>query len=118
MGAKDEVGRRGEALAAAYLAEHGLEILARNWRCPYGEIDIVAREGRTIVIAEVKTRSGLGYGHPFEAITPLKLARLHRLAGLWRAEHPDVTGTLRIDAVAVIVVPGTPPLIEHLAGVA
>ena len=52
-----------------YLAEAGLQVLERNWRCPLGEIDLVAREGNETVFVEVKTRAGLGYGHPFEAIT-------------------------------------------------
>ena len=66
-----------------------------------GEIDIVAREGSTTVIVEVKTRGGAGFGHPLEAITPRKLARLRRLAGAWCAAHGPVRA-LRIDAVAVV----------------
>lgn len=119
MARKDELGRRGEDLATAYLEGAGLLIVERNWRCPpHGEIDIVARDASTIVITEVKTRSSIAFGHPFEAITPVKLARLRRLAGLWRAAHPEVAGGLRIDAVAVIAPHGGDVVIEHLAGVA
>ena len=117
MATKDELGRRGEDLAVAYLEGVGLEILDRNWRCSLGEIDIVARDGDAIVIAEVKTRSSVAFGHPLEAITPVKLARLRRLAGEWRHLHPETVGGLRIDAVAVIAPRGEAPVIEHLAGI-
>jgi putative endonuclease len=114
---KDDLGRHGEDLACAYLVAAGLKILQRNWRCPHGEIDIVARDGSTIVVAEVKTRSDLAFGHPFEAITPVKLARLRRLAGIWRSTHPDAGKGLRIDAVAILAPRQGEPVIEHLSGV-
>ncbi|MCE3245567.1 MAG: hypothetical protein K0S72_1695, partial [Arthrobacter sp.] len=68
MKAKDVLGRRGEELATAYLESVGMLIVERNWRCPDGEIDIVALDGDALVIAEVKTRRSLAYGHPFEAV--------------------------------------------------
>ena len=101
MARKDVLGRTGEQLAVDHLIDQGFEIIERNWRCRDGEIDIVAREGRTTVVVEVKTRGGTGYGHPLEAITPVKLARLRRLAGAWCAAHGPVTA-LRIDAIAVV----------------
>jgi len=101
MARKDVLGRTGEQLAVDHLIDQGFEIIERNWRCRDGEIDIVAREGRTTVVVEVKTRGGTGYGHPLEAITPMKLARLRRLAGAWCAAHGPVTA-LRIDAIAVV----------------
>lgn len=101
MARKDVLGRTGEQLAVDHLIDRGYEIVARNWRCPVGEIDIVARDASTTVIVEVKTRAGLGFGHPLDAITPVKLARLRRLAGAWCAEH-EPAGRVRIDAVAVI----------------
>lgn len=101
MARKDVLGRSGEDLAADYLLGHGYAIVERNWRCAIGEIDIVARRGSTTVVIEVKTRSGPGYGHPLEAVTPVKLARLRRLAAAWAAENGPVE-RLRIDAVAVI----------------
>ncbi|MBC7724351.1 MAG: YraN family protein [Burkholderiaceae bacterium] len=114
MAAKDTLGRLGEEVAARFLADAGLEIVDRNWRCRAGEIDIVAREGDELVFVEVKTRSGVGYGHPFEAITPRKLARLRRLAAEWCTAHPATAATLRIDAVAVIAPIGRVPVVEHL----
>jgi putative endonuclease len=79
MKAKDLLGRHGETLAVAFLETQGMRIVDRNWRCSEGEIDIVALDGDTLVIAEVKTRKNLAYGHPFEAVDAAKLARLHRL---------------------------------------
>jgi putative endonuclease len=64
VAAKDGVGKYGERVALRHLEDAGFEILARNWRCPDGEIDIVARDRNVLVICEVKTRSGLGYGLP------------------------------------------------------
>ncbi len=117
MRAKDVLGRRGEDLAAAYLAEHGFDLVERNWRCARGEIDLVAREGDVTVFVEVKTRSSLDYGHPLEAITVVKLARLRRLAALWCAEHEPRAARIRIDVVAIVARTGEPPEIEHLRGV-
>lgn len=116
MAAKDEVGRRGEALAAEYLAQRGYEILERNWRCHAGEIDIVARDLDTVVIVEVKTRSSTQFGHPFEALTPSKLARLYRLAVLWCAAH-QARAAFRVDAIAVLNPSAQAPTIEHLRAV-
>ena len=117
MAAKDTLGRRGEAIAARHLERAGLTIVERNWRCPQGEIDLVARDHGELVFVEVKTRSSVDYGHPLEAITPRKLARLRRLAGAWCLAHPDQRGHVRIDAVAVIAPRSGAIEVEHLAGV-
>ena len=118
MAEKDELGRRGERIAEQHLVTKGLVVLDRNWHCPQGEIDLVLRDADTLVIAEVKTRAGTAYGHPFEALTPLKLGRLRRLATAWRHEHPDVrTRRVRIDAVAVLAPRDAPASVEHLSGV-
>jgi putative endonuclease len=102
MAKKDDVGRWGEELAAEHLRRRGYEILDRNWRCPQGEIDIVARDRGTLVIVEVKTRSSIAYGHPFEAVTPAKLARLNRLGFAWCVAHTGWYGRFRVDVVSVI----------------
>ena len=117
MAAKDDLGRRGEELAAHFLVNAGLSIIDRNWRCAQGEIDIVARDAAELVFVEVKTRSSVAFGHPLEAITIAKLARLRRLAAAWCEAHPDPYGAIRIDAVAVIVPFRGPISIEHLARV-
>ncbi len=102
MAHKDDLGRSGEQLAVEHLTTEGYTILDRNWRCSIGEIDIVARQGSTTVVVEVKTRSGVGFGHPLDAVTPRKLARLRRLAGAWCAETGVTVHTLRIDVIGVI----------------
>ena len=118
MRAKDTLGRHGEDLAAGYLAAAGIEVIDRNWRCPDGEIDLVGIENGTLVIVEVKTRSSLDYGHPLEAITPAKLARLYLLASRWRtAQERRFTG-FRVDAVSVVDDGAGTPAIEHLREVA
>lgn len=122
MAAKDVLGARGESIAADHLTRRGLRVLDRNWRGPSGELDLVLCDAasREIVVAEVKTRAGVAFGHPFEAITPAKLARLRRLAGEWCAAHADEVGShprVRIDAVAVIAPRDRPPVVEHLRGV-
>lgn len=114
---KDELGRWGEELATRHLRQAGLVVLDRNWRCEIGEIDIVAREGRQLVICEVKTRSGLGFGSPLEAVTPLKAQRLGRLAGAWLASHRLSIRTVRIDVIGVLRRHGATPVIEHVRGV-
>jgi len=117
MRAKDAVGRRGEQWAAELLEERGWRILERNWRGHAGEVDIVALDGDELVLVEVKTRSGRGYGHPAEAVTALKLGRLRRLGAQWIAEHGARTGSVRVDVVAIVAEPGRAPVVEHLVGV-
>jgi putative endonuclease len=114
MAAKDALGRRGEEIAAHYLASRGLAIVERNWRCPQGEIDLIARDGGELVFVEVKTRSSVAFGHPLESITPAKLARLRRLAAAWCDAHPGGHDTIRIDAIAVIAPRVGDVEVEHL----
>jgi len=113
MAAKDLLGIRGEDLAASALLDAGMIVLDRNWRCSQGEIDIVATDGVETVFVEVKTRSGTAFGHPLEAITAKKLARLRRLAAAWCEAHPG-HHRIRIDAIAVIAPSTGTPTIEHL----
>lgn len=117
MNHKAAVGRRGEDLAASFLERINYEVLDRNWRCRHGEIDIIARDARHLVCVEVRTRSGLGYGDPLESLTPEKLLRMRDLALRWRAEHPELTGMLRLDAIGVLLRPGREPQLRHVVGV-
>lgn len=114
MAAKDGVGKYGERVAQRHLEEAGFEILARNWRCPDGEIDIVARDRDVLVICEVKTRSGLGYGLPAEAITREKADRLRRLARCWLSAHPGGGVDVRFDVVSVVRAKRGAAIVEHL----
>jgi len=117
MRAKDVLGQQGEQLAADFLAEAGLTVLERNWRCKEGEIDIVALAGRTLVICEVKTRSGVRFGTPIEAITRQKAQRLRKLAVLWVKAHGLVFDQIRIDIVGVLRAASGEFTIEHVEGV-
>ena len=116
MAAKDDFGRAGEDRAAHYLTESGFRVLDRNWRCPQGEIDIVAETSGTLVVIEVKTRTSEAFGHPFEAIDRRKAARLWRLAMAWIAAHPDAARgqSLRMDAIALIGPDPRTARLEHL----
>src|SRR5690606_29274954 len=107
-----------EHVAAEHLKKLGMVVLARNWRCPFGEIDIVARDGSTLVICEVKTRSSSAYGGPFEAVTGHKAARLRRLAMHWLQVHDVDPPSLRIDVVSVVLPSRGAPVVERIAGVA
>ncbi|UZX03704.1 YraN family protein [Arthrobacter sp. CDRTa11] len=117
MKSKDLLGRRGEELAAVYLESVGMLVVERNWRCPDGEIDIVALDADALVIAEVKTRRSLDYGHPFEAVGPEKLARLHRLGSAWCRDRELRMPLRRVDVISVLDDGVGEPLVEHLKGV-
>ncbi len=94
------LGYYGEDLAARHLADRGYTILARNWRCAHGELDLVARDGDCLVLVEVRTRRGRALGTPEESITPAKQARLVDLAWAYVQEQ-DWVGDWRIDVVAI-----------------
>lgn len=111
------LGARGEDLAAQFLTEAGMTVICRNWRCRYGELDLIVREGETVVFVEVKTRTGLRFGVPAEAVTFAKQVRIRRLAAIWLAEQPGAWAPIRFDVVAVLIERGTEPVIEHLPAV-
>ena len=117
MRAKDALGRYGEDVAARHLVEQGIVVLERNWRCDAGEIDIVGRDGQVLVICEVKTRSGVGYGTPLEAVTPRKVARLRRLAARWLSEREVHPAAVRFDVVGVLASGTGAAQVEHVRGV-
>jgi putative endonuclease len=112
-----ELGRRGEDLAAEYLTNKGMVVLNRNWRCRYGELDLVATESGRLVVCEVKTRSGAGYGTPAEAVTRRKASRIRHLTHCWLAEHKVVWCEVRFDVLSVSWPPDGEPTIEHLTAV-
>ncbi|MFD8483438.1 YraN family protein [Kitasatospora sp. NPDC059673] len=140
------LGRYGEEVAARRLTEGGLCILERNWRCAEGELDIVALDGDTLAVCEVKTRSERGFQQPSEAIDQNKADRLRHLAERWLAERwpvhfsrlvlaaervdggeppdeasaggpaPPPPGGVRIDLVAVVNPLKGAAAVEHLRG--
>jgi len=96
------LGSRGEAMAAEWYEARGYRVLARNWRCREGEIDLVLARGRTYVFCEVKTRATEAFGLPAEAVTARKRARLRRLAARWLAETALPGGDVRFDVAGVL----------------
>src|SRR5581483_11645792 len=117
MHAKDVLGQSGEKAAAEYLESRGLRILDRNWRCAVGEIDLVAVDRRTLVVVEVKSRTGTRCGSPLEAVSRAKRARLRRLAVQWLNAHGIRFDQVRVDVVG-LVYDGTGGFtVEHVPGV-
>ncbi len=100
-GARQRLGRRGEELAAQRLQAEGYRLLARNYRCPAGEVDLVAQDGECLVFVEVRTRRGDRWGTPEESVTRDKQARLVLVAEHYLAEHEAWDVDWRIDLVAV-----------------
>lgn len=111
------LGEYGEELAARWLAASGLAVLDRNWRTGIGEIDVVAREGDTLVVCEVKTRTSRTAGLPHQAITPAKLRRLQTLGLLWAEQHRIRPSGVRVDLVAVVRPRRGVSVVEHVRGV-
>ncbi|WP_125107901.1 MULTISPECIES: YraN family protein [Gulosibacter] len=111
------LGREGEDLAVKYLADAGFEIIDRNWRCSAGEVDIVARGEGYLVFIEVKTRSSIGSGHPLDAITPTKIARMTRVAYRWLDEHPGPFVPIRLDVVSIVMPRFASSSLLHVEGV-
>lgn len=117
MRSKDILGRQGEQVAAEFLQAAGFRILDRNWRCAEGELDIVAAHGRSLVVCEVKTRSGSRYGSPLEAISREKRRRLRRLAVSWLVAHGVLFDQVRIDVVGITRDRSGRLVAEHVRGV-
>ena len=115
---RNEIGALGERLAVEHLRGLGLRIVACNWRCRYGELDVIAAEGAdTVVFVEVKTRTGDCFGGVAEAVTPQKVRRIRRLAGLWLAGQDSSWSQIRIDVVGVRIGRRRTPEVTHVRGV-
>lgn len=110
-----DTGRRGEEIAARFLAGRGWRILDRNYRAGPRELDLVARRARVLAFVEVKTRRSATFGHPLEAITRRKRNELAACARAWLREHPTPPGLVRrFDAVSVRLGPGGSSEVEHV----
>ncbi len=118
MNSRKQTGRHGEDIATAYLAKKGYKINGRNWRCPVGELDIIAEDGNTLVFVEVRTRSSHRYGSAEESITPAKQARLIELSHSYLQAMEISDHPWRIDVVAVQLGPGCPQInhVENAVG--
>lgn len=100
-GPRQSLGQLGERLAAAHLEKRGYRILASNFRCRYGEIDLIAEEGQDLVFVEVKTRRGIARGLPEEAVDSRKARKLQEVAFFYLDLHELADCAWRIDVVAV-----------------
>jgi putative endonuclease len=114
-----EIGAIGEQLAVDHLKSLGLRVLTRNWRCRHGELDVIAAddEAGVVVFVEVKTRTSDQFGGVAQAVTPDKVRRVRRLAGLWLAAQDGSWAAVRIDVIGVRIGRRRIPEITHLAGV-
>jgi putative endonuclease len=113
--ARGELGQRGEEVAAAFLRARRYRILARNFRCRAGEIDLVAEDGSVLVFVEVRSRRGAEQGTPLESVDGRKQARVARVARHFLAAHGWTEREARFDVIGVRF-DTDPPAIEHVTG--
>jgi len=108
------LGELGESIAVTFLQGAGFSIVEKNFRCVCGEIDVVAREGRTIVFVEVKCRKNMNYGPPQLAVTPFKQRQISKAALVWLSKRRLYDAEARFDVVAIVVHEHDLPNIEHI----
>ena len=113
--ARINLGKQGEEIAAAYLQKKGFIIKQKNYRQKVGEIDIIAQEGNVLVFVEVKTRTTLQFGQPYEAITHKKQKQLRRVAEDYLSRNKKLSTIVRFDVISILMNSNTPPTIEHLS---
>ena len=109
---RSSLGRRGEQAALDLYLRAGYRVLARNWRCALGEVDLVLARGPAVVVCEVKTRAGTGFGPGYEAVTRAKRRRLRRLAQAFVAQHGLQARTVRFDVASVLARPDASAEVE------
>jgi putative endonuclease len=114
---RQALGQWGEKVAASYLVSQGMVLLDRNWRTAAGEIDIIAKDGDSLVFCEVKTRRGTAFGEGAEAVVGQKAIRLRRLASQWLALSGIRPRKIRFDVVSVLSCGGQAPQVNHLRDV-
>lgn len=108
-----QTGQHGELITREYLRSLGWQLLGHNWRCRYGELDLIASDAGELVIVEVKTRRGTVVGSPLEAVTAAKAQRLRLLAQHWLIEADRSWATVRFDVVGVVLC-GSRAYVDHL----
>ncbi|MBA2609062.1 MAG: YraN family protein [Actinobacteria bacterium] len=96
------LGARGERLAAQWYRANGYQLVARNWTCPIGELDLIVRRGDELVFVEVKTRGSDRYGLPSEAVGIAKQRKLRALASAWLSTTTEYFAEIRFDVVSII----------------
>ena len=116
MAAHNEFGKWGEDLAADYLRDKGYAIIDRDWKSGHHDLDIVAKEGDTLVIVEVKTRRNRLFGNPEEAIDYRKLQSLQQAINHY-IKYRHIDSEIRFDIITVVGTIGSEPEIDHLIDV-
>jgi putative endonuclease len=111
---RQAVGAYGERLASQFLEAAGLVVLARNWRCAEGEIDLILLDGEDVVFCEVKTRRSEMFGTPAEAVGWIKVRRLRRVAARWLAQSPMHPREIRFDVISVRLRRRGASVVEHV----
>jgi putative endonuclease len=111
------LGARGEELAASFFTRRGFEIVARNWRCAGGEIDLLIRKGDDVRVVEVKTRVSLGAGYPEEAVTDEKLERMAEAYGALAAGRPDLPADACFDVLSIVIGEDDVPVYSYMPDV-
>jgi len=110
---RQDTGRRGEELAEQMLRRRGMKTVARRYRTPYGEIDLIMRDGRTVVFVEVKTQSSDRLGSPHERVSTGQRRRMERAARTFLHMRRWTDRPCRFDVVSVVLPPGGPPHVQH-----
>jgi len=110
---RKRLGERGEDAAAAFLERAGMTVVERNWRCPAGEIDLVALDGKTLVLCEVKTRRSTSKGTPEESVTAAKQRKYARLAAAYTQQAGLDSVTVRFDVITLLVIAEDRALLRH-----
>ncbi len=118
MDPRRTLGRQGEDLAARWLEQRGMEVIDRNWRLSSGplrgELDLIARDGTTLVVVEVKTRRASRFGGAVAAITPEKSRRIRELGAAYVREHRPRARRIRFDVIAIDVQPDGTARLRHV----
>lgn len=110
---RSEIGARGESAAAGYLERTGMRVIERNWRIPAGEIDIIALDGDTLVMCEVKTRTTARRGSPEEAVSARKRQKITRLAEAYCSRNGCDPCPVRFDVISIMVIQPDRALLRH-----
>lgn len=110
---RKELGEKGEKAAQMFLSDRGMEILETNWKCSYGEVDIIARDENAIVFCEVKTRRTTSAGIPEEAITQKKREKYIRMARLYLSRNDVAHQELRFDVIGIYALNDTQALLRY-----
>ena len=107
------LGEKGEDLASHYLRKKGYKVIARNYTTHLGEIDIIAEKNNVVVFVEVKTRSNINFGYPFEAVNQRKKQKLKKVALLYLKRFPSPY-PVRFDVLSIILSENNAPVIKHI----